>query len=258
MNQDYTHITVVLDSSGSMANIREDTIGGFNTFLKQQQEAPGKATLTQIHFSSGKFTPGAGAWSGIAMPVVPYIHNPITILNDFSNIQVVEPLSDKTFVPGGSTPLLDSIGDAILKTGAKLAEMPEAVRPAKVLFVVITDGQENASTRFTKAKIQEMIKHQQSVYSWGFLFLGANMDAIAEGVAMGFNFNSSAQYTCDAASVGGTYTTLGEKVKMYRSARGAIATAGALNFTAEDREMIAGMSNTSIKGTSNTESKTTL
>ncbi|MBC8139134.1 MAG: VWA domain-containing protein, partial [Fibrella sp.] len=115
MKTDYTHITLVLDRSGSMESMRGDAIGGFNTFLKDQQAAPGAATLTLVQFDDRYEKP-----------------------YEFAPIASVAPLSERTFVPRGSTALLDAVGQAIEETGGRLASLPEHERPAKVLFVTLT------------------------------------------------------------------------------------------------------------------------
>ncbi len=226
MNKDYTHITVVIDSSGSMGTIRTDTIGGFNSFLKEQQRAPGKMTLTQIHFSSA------------VLGVPPY-----WVKDEFTPVQDVLPLNEHTYVPGGGTPLLDSIGVAIVETGNHLARMKEEDKPGKVLMVIITDGQENASRTYSKKQIKEMVQHQTDVYKWDFIFLGANMDAIGEGMSTGFSRGTSVNWNANAGSVSGTFNVLTSKVVNYRGlvAQGdSIAATASLNYDALDRAKSAG------------------
>lgn len=247
-NPNYTHITVVLDSSGSMSSILDETIGGFNTFLKAQKEAPGQATLTQIHFSSGRnrsliggfITPAVGVPAPVAMPS--YGYEPYEVLNDFSDIQSVAELNKESFVPGGMTPLLDSIGRAIVETGQRLAALPEEQRPGKVLFVVLTDGHENASRNFNKDQVLKMIKTQEAVYSWAFMFLGANMDAVAVGSSLGFNAGSSLTFNAhDKVATESTYRMLACKSASLRSAEiGSAAYYSATNFTPDERAVAMG------------------
>jgi len=141
MRQDYTHIAVILDRTGSMAVIRDDTIGGFNTFLQQQKAEPGSATLTLVQFDSQD----------------PY-QDPYEVIHRFKPIAEVPELTRETYVPRASTPLLDAMGRGIIDLEKSLSELSEADRPAKVVMVVVTDGQENASREFRKEQIEKMIQ----------------------------------------------------------------------------------------------------
>lgn len=162
MKQDYTHITIVLDKSGSMATLRNDMIGSFNEFIKTQKAVPGEATLTLALFSN--FT----QWEG-------WYQTPI----NFHPLSKVEELTESQYVPNGSTPLLDAVGRAIVETGEKLASLDEKDRPGAVLFVIMTDGEENSSREYSNAAIAAMIKEQTEKYQWVFSFIGANQDSFA-------------------------------------------------------------------------------
>ena len=218
-NPNYTHITAILDSSGSMSTMANETISGFNTFIKGQKEAPGKGTLTQIHFSSGRnfkeiynvVNANANVNSLQQHPI------PYWVLNDFSDVKDVAELNSGTFVPGGMTPLYDSVGRAITETGDKLSSMKEEDRPEKVLFVIITDGMENSSKNYNISQIKEMIKHQEEKYSWKFIFLGANIDAVSVGSSMGIKSDSSMTYGTTQQALGGTYELLRSKTVAVRS-----------------------------------------
>lgn len=192
--KDYTDISIVLDRSGSMESIKTDTIGGFNQFLKDQQSVPGKATITLVQFD----------------------HEYNSLLKA-QPIAEAKPLDTSTYVPRGTTALLDAIGRTIQDTGKRLAEMPDADRPDKVVFVVITDGLENASEDFTKVKINEMIALQRDSYNWQFLFLGANQDAISAGQDIGVAASSSLSYAANSAGVRAAYSSLSSNIGMYRS-----------------------------------------
>lgn len=145
-----------------MVSIAKDTIGGFNTFLKEQQEVPGKCSFTLHQFN----------------------HEFNTVVKS-TDIKNVAPLNEDTFVPTGNTALLDAIGRAVVEKGKELASLPEKQRPDKVVVVIITDGEENCSKGFKRPKIFDMIKHQTEVYKWEFVFLAANQDAIKSGGLMG-------------------------------------------------------------------------
>ncbi|MFM7540991.1 MAG: vWA domain-containing protein [Planctomycetota bacterium] len=155
MNPDLTEIACILDRSGSMESIREDAIGGFNAFLKTQREQSGQARLTLVLFDNEYEVPENG---------VPLAR--------------VKPLDSTTFVPRGATALYDAIGRTINEIGARLARLPEAERPAKVVVAILTDGQENSSKEFTREAIRSMIEHQRTAYSWEFVYLAANQDAV--------------------------------------------------------------------------------
>ena len=171
MNDDLTDITIVLDRSGSMDVVRADTIGGFNAFLAEQKAEPEAANLSLFQFD-----------------------NLYETVHSVRPLQDVPELTPQTFVPRGSTALLDAIGRTINETGARLAAMPEAERPGKVLLVIMTDGEENSSQEFTRPQIFDMITHQRDVYNWQIAFIGANQDAIAVGASIGIPASNSLNY----------------------------------------------------------------
>ena len=169
MRKDFTDITLVVDRSGSMEAIRQDAMGGVNRFILDQAEKPGDAVLTLVQFDTEyEFVHRAKPIKGIPQYVL---------------------------TPRGGTALLDAVGRAINETGERLAAMPEANRPGLVVFVVMTDGEENSSREFTKKQIKEKISHQQEKYGWQFVFLGANQDAFAEAGAMGMQAQAAANFT---------------------------------------------------------------
>lgn len=191
--RDATEIIVILDKSGSMEQIKSDAIGGYNAFVAEQQAEPGEANLTLVLFDS-TYTIG---------PTRP--------------IGEAEPLTNKTFRPGGSTALLDAIGRAVTETGKRLADTPEAQRPDKVIVVIITDGEENCSSEHTLAQVREMIEHQQEKYSWQFLFLGANQDAFAEAGKLGIGRGTVVNFSAADDGVRRAYTGTSAAVSQYRS-----------------------------------------
>ncbi len=173
--KNHTEIICVLDKSGSMDKIKTDAIGGFNTFLKSQKELKESASLTLALFS-----------------------NRYNLELDNVSLDEVPELTEKTFSPSGTTALYDSIGRTMNMVGKRLANTDESERPNKILFIILTDGDENASRTFSKEKISEMISHQRDVYNWEFVFLAANQDAmktastisISGGNAMNFGYSS--------------------------------------------------------------------
>jgi uncharacterized protein YegL len=171
MRSDLTDITLVVDRSGSMQHIREDAEGGVNSFLQEQAKHPGEALLTLVQFDTE----------------YEFIHRAVPM----------KQVPAYVLTPRGSTALLDAVGRAINETGERLAKMAEEDRPGLVVFVIVTDGQENSSKEFSKAKVKEMIEHQQSKYHWQFTFLGANQDAFAEAGGMGIVAAGVATYAPD-------------------------------------------------------------
>lgn len=171
-NAGLTDITLILDRSGSMNSIKTDTIGGYNTFVEGQKAAPGEALFTLIQFSNA-YEP---VYQGRPIADVP-------------------PLTAETFVPMGGTALLDAMGRAINEAGARFSAMAEADRPSRVIFVILTDGEENASREFNKPTIGEMVKHQTDAYGWTFVYLGANQDAIKVAGGLGLLAMNSMTYT---------------------------------------------------------------
>lgn len=212
MKQNHTDIAIVLDRSGSMVTIHDDTIGGFNQFLEDQQKAEGEATLTLVQFD-----------------------HEYEVVYDNVPIKEVKPLSPETFVPRGSTALLDAIGRTINSVGARLAKTPEQDRPKKVICVVITDGHENASKEFTRDKVFEMITHQREKYSWEFVFMGANQDAINAGMSMGISAQNSLTYSADGASTRNLYGALSQNVSAVRSGH-----VGSMAWTDQQRSQVLG------------------
>jgi hypothetical protein len=192
--ENFTSINVIIDQSGSMQHLATDTIGSFNTFLSEQKVLPGEANFTLCTFN------------------IDY-----RLVHDFVKLGSVPNLDDKVYKPNGSTALLDAMGNTINSVGAKLAAMPESERPSKVLFLIITDGQENASREFTKAQIKEMVEHQRNTYNWEFVFMGANIDAIAEGVSLGVAAANTMNYNATAAGTRDLYRSVSESVGNYRS-----------------------------------------
>ena len=155
MNMELVEIACVVDRSGSMASIASDAIGGFNTFLASQKAQPGSTKFTLVLFD-----------------------DQYDVIHNGSDIQVVENLNTTTFVPRGSTALLDAIGKTIDDIGARLSRTPEPERPGKVILAILTDGEENSSEVYTPEKVEAMLRHQQEKYQWEVVFLAANQDAI--------------------------------------------------------------------------------
>jgi hypothetical protein len=235
MKEGYTHISVVLDSSGSMATILEDTIGGFNTFLKGQKETAKEGdTFTFVKFSSG--TP------------------PYQFHYKNADIKKVHKLTNKTFIPSGGTALLDTLGATIKDLGSHLASLPEEERPAKVIFVIITDGEENSSHLYNKTQIKNLITEHTNTWKWEFVFLGANQDAIQEAHQYGISTLNSMSYGANEIGIKSTYDSLTRSLNTYKSAAvGATYASSGAAFTNAERTASMGSevanNTTSLTGT---------
>ena len=209
MKKDYTHIAIILDRTGSMETIRDDTIGGFNAFLNQQKDEPGEATLTLVQFDT---------------------QDPYEVLHKFKPILEVPELTRETFVPRAATPLLDAIGRGINDLEKSLADMKEDKRPSRVIMVIITDGQENSSVEFRKDQIEKMIKGKQETSTWQFAFLSADLDAIDDALATGIHATSTMSYDKTARGTKEAWISASMRIAAYRSGR-----SKEVSFTEEDR-----------------------
>ncbi len=189
MRSDLTDITLVVDRSGSMQEIRSDAEGGINAFIEQQAGEPGEVLLTLVQFDTE----------------YEFIHRGVPI----------EQVDQYELQPRGATALLDAVGRAIHETGQRLAQMKESDRPGLVIFVIMTDGLENSSREFTKSQIRAMIEEQQSKYNWHFTFLGADQDAFAEAGSLGINAAGAAMFSKDR--VAAAYAGTSAKVKRMRA-----------------------------------------
>jgi len=219
MDRNKSEIAVIVDRSGSMNGKQDEVVGGFNRFLKEQQESGvGSCRLTYCQFD-----------------------DVYEIVHDGVDIHAVPPLNRGTYVPRGMTALLDAVGRTILRLGARLVAMEEAERPAAVIVVIITDGLENASKEFSAHRIAEMVKEQTEVYSWNFVFLGQGLEAFTQTRSMGLDPRAPAVYAAQAvASPGGVlhaYSAASLAVSSTRSkgARGVSRTCG---WSPEDKEVI--------------------
>lgn len=212
-NPNHADLTVVLDRSGSMSSVADETISGLNHFLAEQRKLPGTAAFTLVQFDTA----------------YEFVHRGIPIA-------AVPPLTRETFVPRGMTALLDAVGRAINETGERLAATPEQDRPGKVIFVILTDGQENSSREFTRQRIFEMIGHQREVYAWDFVFLGANQDAIGAGATLNIPAANAMNYAANAAGTKGAFYAASRGVGANRTA--AMRGLGPVAYlTDEDREL---------------------
>jgi uncharacterized protein YegL len=175
MKNNLTELVFILDRSGSMSGLESDTIGGFNAMLAKQQEVEGEARVTTVLFD-----------------------NNYELLHDRIDIKAVSPITEKEYFVGGSTALLDAIGRTIHKIGNAQKNTAADYRAAKVLFVIITDGEENASREYTSDKVKAQIERQKSRYGWEFIFLGANIDAVQTAAMFGIDAKRAQNYHADS------------------------------------------------------------
>lgn len=182
-----THITFVIDRSGSMQSVKEDAEGGFNTLIAEQRALSGECSLTIVEFDN--------------------------VYDIFYNGNIKD-FGKYTLIPRGGTALLDAMGRAIVETGEFLSSIPEEERPALVIFCVVTDGQENSSREYSRAKIKEMIKVQNDSYKWQFTFLCSDMSTFLE--AQDLEIDSVAAF--DMNQFKGTYAATSSKFSKMRSA----------------------------------------
>lgn len=195
MKKGLTEVIFIVDKSGSMQPLIDDTIGGFNGFVDEQKTVDGEARLTTILFNEH----------------TDMIHNCV-------DIREVSPLDRSTYVVGGGTAMLDAIGEAIETVQKRIDNTPEDGRPENVVCVITTDGQENSSKNYSKSKIQSMIDHQTNGHGWQFIFLGANMDAVSEAASIGIY--NSATYFADRVGTQSVYSAVDCAVKGVRGNSG--------------------------------------
>lgn len=193
MRKNLTELVFILDASGSMADLVDDTIGGFNSMIERQRRESGEALVSTVLFDDES-----------------------RVIHDRVPLRRVEPLTRAQYAPDGYTALLDAVGGAIRHIGGIHKRARAEDRPARTLFVITTDGMENASRRYGYAQIKEMIERQKHRFDWEFLFLGANIDAAASAARIGIGAERAANYHCDAEGTRLNYEVLGETVCRFR------------------------------------------
>lgn len=226
-DQNKTLIAALLDRSGSMSTSKKATEEGFNGLMKEQAAQPGQALVTLAQFDSYSTT--SGMWNTNPLSpvesVVAQVPEFIYRMRDITNVPKLN------IEPRGGTPLLDAIGNFVTGVGKDLAKMREEDRPGTVICLILTDGQENMSRTWSKSKVKELIEQQESQWNWHFMFLGANMDAVGEGAAMGFSPASSLTYDDSSpGAVAAAYSSSSVNMTQLRS------TGFSEGFTDADRE----------------------
>src|SRR5665647_495000 len=196
MKTNLSELVFILDKSGSMSGLESDTIGGYNAMLKKQQEDPGEAIVTTVLFDDH-----------------------YELLHDRISIKGIRPITGKEYFVGGCTALLDAIGKTIHKIGNAQRHTSEDQRADKVMFVITTDGMENASKEYSYAKIKAMVERQKEKYGWEFIFLGANIDAIATAASFGISADRAANYNADGEGTQLNYQAVSDVVSGLRANR---------------------------------------
>ena len=196
MKKNLTEIVFILDRSGSMAGLVDDTIGGFNSMIRRQKDEAGQAYVSTVLFD-----------------------NYTEVIHDRLDIRKIHPLTRKEYYVRGCTALLDAVGQSIRHIGNVHKYAREEDRPGKTLFIITTDGMENASREYTYERVRKMIEHQREKYGWEFLFLGANMDAAREAARFGIEEDRAANYHADRQGTAVIYEAMSEAVCSVRADR---------------------------------------
>ncbi|MBR5315339.1 MAG: VWA domain-containing protein [Firmicutes bacterium] len=196
MKKNVTELVFILDRSGSMHGLEKDTLGGFNAMLEKQKNMEGEAYVSTILFNDR-----------------------CVVVHDREDIKRVEPMTEEQYLVGGCTALLDALGGAIHHIGNVHKYARKSDVPQKTLFVVITDGMENASHRYSLNRVKEMIQHEQNQYGWEFLFLGANMDAVSTAGSLGIDRDRAVTYCCDEAGTALNYEAVERAVRNVRAGK---------------------------------------
>ena len=196
MKKNLTELVFILDRSGSMAGLEKDTIGGFNAMIDKQRHEDGEAYISTVLFD-----------------------NLSEVIHDRVSLRSIPKLTEKEYYVRGCTALLDAVGSAIHHIGNVHKYAREEDRPEKTLFVITTDGMENASRRYTYDQVKAMIQRQKEKHGWEFLFLGANIDAAREAARFGIAADFAADYHADHIGTEVAYEAVCEAVCDFRASR---------------------------------------
>lgn len=193
MKKNLTEIVFILDRSGSMSGLEADTIGGYNSLIEKQKKEEGEAIISTVLFDDRQ-----------------------EVIHDRVSLDNIQPLTSEQYYVRGCTALLDAIGGAIHHIGNVHKYAREEDRPEKTLFIITTDGMENSSRRYSYEKVKYQIERQKEKYNWEFLFLGANIDAIAEAGKFGIDASRAVNYNCDEEGTQLNYHVLSETITNVR------------------------------------------
>ena len=188
-----TELVFILDKSGSMSGLEDDTIGGYNAMLHKQKNEDGEARVTTVLFN-----------------------HDYDLLHDRINLKGIAPITRGEYEVGGTTALLDAIGYTIQKVVTEQRRASEEERAGNVLFVITTDGFENSSKEYSYEKVKAMIMYQKATYNWSFIFLGANIDAVSTAAKFGINKDYAVDYHADSEGTQVNFQALNEAVSSFR------------------------------------------
>lgn len=189
MKKGLTELVFILDRSGSMVGLEKETIGGYNSLIEKQKKSQGEVYVSTVLFD------------GVS-----------EVLHDRIPLCEIQPMTEDEYYVRGCTALLDALGGAIHHIGNVHKYTKEEDRPEKTLFIITTDGQENSSRRYTYKKVKHMVEKQKEKYGWEFLFLGANIDAIAEAERFGIKADRAVNYECDEEGTAINFKVLSKAV----------------------------------------------
>lgn len=196
MKKGLTELVFILDKSGSMGGLEKDTIGGYNSMLEKQKAVPGECLITTVLFD-----------------------NDYELLHDRIDIRAVSPITEKEYVVGGSTALLDAIGRTIHKIGNAQMNTADDYRAEKVMFAIITDGEENSSREYSAEKVKAQIQRQKEKYDWEFIFLGANIDAVETAGRFGIAPDRAQNYHADSEGTALNFRVMSDAVATFRECK---------------------------------------
>lgn len=196
MRKGLTEVVFILDRSGSMSGLEADTIGGFNSMIGKQKKEDGEAVISTVLFDDQQ-----------------------EVVYDRQPVKMVEPMTDRQYYVRGCTALLDAIGGAIHHIGNVHKYAREEDRPEKTMFIITTDGMENASRFYTYDRVKYMVERQKEKYGWEFLFLGANIDVISVAARFGINADRAINYECDQVGTSLNYQVMSETITAVRRAK---------------------------------------
>lgn len=194
MKKNLTELVFILDKSGSMMGLEKDTIGGYNAMLAQQRTVEGDCVITTVLFD-----------------------NQYQLLHDRIDIRAIRPITEKEYFVGGSTALLDAIGKTIDKIRTVQQNTAKAYRAEKVMFVIITDGAENASRTYSAMQVKKMIQQQKERHGWEFIFLGANIDAVETAGRFGIDADRAVDYVPDGKGTALNFCMMSQTVEAFRT-----------------------------------------
>jgi len=214
MSKGYTEIVYILDRSGSMGGLEADTIGGFNAMMEKQKKTGEKALVSTVLFDDRS-----------------------EVIHDRVPIDKIEKMTDKQYYVRGCTALLDAVGGAIHHIGNVHKYIRPEDRPDNTIVVITTDGMENASSRYSREQVENMVKNQQEKYGWEFIFIGANIDAYAEAQKFGIRKERAVNYVCDEVGTANVYAGISRAVCSVMRAHGSAKASECLDESDWDEEI---------------------